>query len=242
MKPFLLLGTRENDAAARGEYESVRRHAGLRARDLHHVRVEAGPLPAVDLEDYSGIIIGGGPFNASDDPKSALQKRVERELNALLSDVIAADYPLLGLCYGVGLLATALGGVVDDTYAEEPGAITVTLTDAGRTDPVLAGIPDSFGAFTGHKEACTRLPEGVVLLATGDAAPNQIFRCKTRVWVTQFHPELDARELGERMRLYQDSGYFRPDEYDALVAAAHAAGVTGAQHAILKNFVAVAAR
>lgn len=238
MKPFLLLGTRDTDDAALGEYTSVLRHTGLDPEDLRHVRVESAPLPVIHLEDYSGIIVGGSPFNTSDPVKSDLQQRVERELDELLHEVLASDYPFLGLCYGVGLVTQALGGVVDNTYAEPIGAVDVTLTADGRADPILADMPDTFAAFTGHKEACVTLPDSVTLLATGDAAPYQMYRYRTHVYVTQFHPELDAIDLEKRMRLYTNAGYFRPDELEGLVEQAHNSHVTGAQHKILENFVA----
>ncbi|WP_028708924.1 glutamine amidotransferase [Propionicicella superfundia] len=241
MKPFLLLGTRDTDEAALGEYRSVLRHTRLDPDDLRHVRVESAPLPVIHLEDYSGIIVGGSPFNASDEHKSALQERVEGELADLLAEVIAHDFPFIGLCYGVGLVTMALGGVVDNTYAEPIGAIDVVLTDDGRADPVLAGLPDRFAAFTGHKEACLELPPGVTLLATGDAAPYQMYRSGRNVYVTQFHPELDAIDLEKRMRLYTHAGYFRPDELDDLVHQAHGSHVDGTQHRILENFARVAA-
>jgi GMP synthase (glutamine-hydrolysing) len=242
MKPFLLLGTRDTDAAALGEYTSVLRHTGLDAEDLRHVRVESAPLPVIHLDDYSGIIVGGSPFNASDEVKSELQRRVEDELNSLLLDVVEADFPFLGLCYGVGLVTMALGGVVDNTYSEDVGAVEVRLTDEGRADPVLAGMPDAFYAFTGHKEACLTLPPGATLLATGDAAPHQMYRYGANIYVTQFHPELDSIDLAKRMRIYQHEGYFRPEELEDLIEAAHASGVDGRQHEILENFVRASAR
>lgn len=241
MKPFLLLGTRDTDEAALGEYTSVLRHTRLSPEALRHVRVESAPLPVIHLEDYSGIIVGGSPFNASDAVKSTLQERVESELNELLAEVLAQDFPFIGLCYGVGLVTQALGGVVDNTYAEPIGAVDVTLTDEGRADPVLAGMPDTFAAFTGHKEACLELPESVTLLATGNGAPYQMYRYANNVYVTQFHPELDAIDLEKRMRLYTHAGYFQPEELEELVVRAHGSHVSGAQHRILENFVAATA-
>ena len=64
-----------------------------------------------------------------------------------------------------------------------------------------------------------------------------MYRTGRNVYVTQFHPELDAVDLAERMRIYQNAGYFRPDEMDSLIEMANASGVTGVQHLILRNFV-----
>src|SRR5690606_10835314 len=65
MRPFLLLASRAEDPAADGEHAAVLRYSGLDAGALHRVRMEAGPLPAIDLDDYSGVIVGGSPFDSS---------------------------------------------------------------------------------------------------------------------------------------------------------------------------------
>ena len=66
MRPFLFLGTRAEDEAADGEYAAVLRYSGLDEDQLERRRLERDPLGAVDLASYSGIILGGGPFNVSD--------------------------------------------------------------------------------------------------------------------------------------------------------------------------------
>jgi len=160
MKPFALLAAREDDAAVQGEYQAVRRFMGLEPDGLVLIRLEQGPLPALDFNGYSGFIIGGSPFNVSDDEaaKSPMQKRVESDLNCILAEAIAEDFPVLGLCYGLGLLAQLLGGSVNRQYGEEASAVEVCLTPAGQADPLLAGLPFTFLALTGHKEAVSELP------------------------------------------------------------------------------------
>ncbi len=238
MKPFLLISTRDNDRAALAEYASVARHAGLDPDDLVHVRLEAAPLTDfdLDLDAFAGIFLGGSSFNVSDADKSPLQQRVEDDLSLLLGVIVASDQPFLGLCYGIGTMTAHLGGLVDRTYGEPVGAATITVTSAGRADPLLEGLPDRFEAFVGHKEGSNGVPSGVELLATGEACPVQMYRVGANVYVTQFHPELDADDLAERMRIYQHAGYFRPDELEELVAMARASGVDGAQHRLLANF------
>lgn len=239
MRPFLLLSSRAEDVAADGEYEAFLHAAGLPAGRLRRVRMEAAPLPALELEDYAGIFVGGGPFNSSDAPleKSDVQHRVERELALLLDEVVARDFPFFGACYGVGTLGVHQGGVIDRTYAEPISAVRVRLTEEGRADPVLAGMAGEFDAFVGHKEACTVLPPGAVLLATSDDCPVQMFRMKQNLYATQFHPELDLPGLLTRVHVYQHAGYFPPDELDELVARLTPAVVTEPGR-MLANFVA----
>lgn len=242
MKPFLLLATRDHNEAAAAEYRSVLRHAGLQPDELVHVRVESEPLPSLDLADYSGVILGGSSFNISDSQKTAIQQRVEADLLALIDEIVDTDYPFLGMCYGVGAVTTHLGGVVDRSYGEPVGPIVVTLTEAGRQDPLLDGVRPSFHAFVGHKEAANGAPSGVEMLATGEDCPVQMYRVGENVYVTQFHPELDADDLTARMRIYQHAGYFDPSELDDLIAMAHSSRVNGQQHLVLRNFVTRYAR
>lgn len=237
MKPFLLLGTREEDEAATGEFEAVRRHCGLDADELIHLRVEAEPMPPLDLADFSGVILGGGSFNTTEVVKDRLQLRVEAELQALLGRVIAADMPFLGLCYGVGVVTSALGGVVGREYAETAGAVEVRLTEGGGADPLCAGLAPSFHAFVGHKEACTIPPRGAAVLALGESCPVQMYRVGHNVYVTQFHPELGPSDFITRISFYKHAGYFDPETFDQLREEALAGPVDGRQHLVLSNFV-----
>lgn len=243
VKPFLFLGTRGEDAAADGEYATVLRFAGLAEQDFDRVRLEQQALHEVDLDELSGIVLGGGPFNVSDPraAKSDVQLRVEADLRALVERVVAADFPFLGACYGIGTLGTLPGGVVDRTYGEPVGTALITLTGAGIEDPLFGVLPARFDAFLGHKEAVRDLPVGAELLATGEACPVQGFRIGNNVYATQFHPELDPDQLILRIGLYRDYGYFHPDEHDDLVARAHSRPVT-APPRLLARFVELYAR
>jgi GMP synthase (glutamine-hydrolysing) len=228
VKPFLLLATRAEDLAADGEYAAMLAYGGLSEGQLVRHRLERDPLPELDLGDWSGIIVGGGPYNVSDPAsvKSAAQLRAEAELDRLLDAVLAADFPLLGCCYGIGILGRRDGGVVDRTYGEPISAPRLTLSTAGRDDPLFGQLPSVFDAFVGHKEAVAVLPRGAVVLARSEACPVQAFRVGHNVYATQFHPELDAEGLVTRVDVYRDHGYFREGEADSIKALARAASVT----------------
>jgi GMP synthase (glutamine-hydrolysing) len=239
VRPFLLLASRAEDVAADDEYAAFLRLTGLAESELRRVRMEAGPLPDLDLDDYSGVLLGGGPFNSSDpeDDKSPVQRRVEAELRPLLDEVVGRDLPFFGACYGIGTLGVHQGGVIDRTHGEPVSCVPVVLTATGREDPVLAGMPPVFDALVGHKEACRVLPPSAVLLATSAACPVQMFRVRRNVYATQFHPELDVAGVVTRARVYQHAGYFPPAELEELVARLSRAVVTEPGR-MLANFVA----
>ena len=237
MKPFLLLSSRAEDLAADDEYVAFLRETRLAPKQLVRVRMEAGPLPRIDLDDYAGVLLAGGPFNASDPPelKSPVQRRVERELMALLDEIAERDFPFLGACYGVSTLGVHQGGVIDRTYAEPVSAVEITLTPEGRDDPMLEGLPAVFDAYVGHKEACHVLPPSATLLAGSATCPVQMFRVRQNLYATQFHPELDRAGIITRVHVYRHYGYFPPEEVDELVRRLDGTHVT-APTRILANF------
>nr|WP_156251966.1 glutamine amidotransferase [Pseudactinotalea terrae] len=236
MKPFLLLATRPEHDAADAEYASFLRFSGLSPEQLVRVRLEQAALPELDLDDYSGIFLGGSPFNSSEPHKSELQLRVENDLRRLLDEVVPRDFPFFGACYGVGTLGIHAGGVVDSTYSEPVSAVEVRLTAEGRADPLLAEMPEAFAAYVGHKEALAGLPPGAVLLATAQSCPVQMFRLGKNLYATQFHPELDEDAIVARIRVYANHGYFPPETRDAVISSVRGAPV-GHAHLLLSAFV-----
>jgi GMP synthase (glutamine-hydrolysing) len=243
VKPFLLLATRAEDQAADDEYAAFLRFGGLEERDLERRRVERDPLGEVDLDWYSGVILGGSPYTISDPQheKSSAQVRAEAELSLLLDEVMDRDFPFLGACYGIGLIGRYVGAVVDRTYPEPVGAATLRLTEAGRADPLFSVLPDEFEAFLGHKEAITKLPDHAIHLASSAACPVQAFRVRTNIYATQFHPELDIPGIQTRIDIYKDYGYFAPTEAQGLKDAAAQSNVVHPP-ALARRFVELYAR
>lgn len=238
MKPFVLLATRSEDLPADEEYALFLRYSGLDERDLVRVRLEAAPMPRLDLSQLSGIFVGGGPFNASDsaERKTPVQHRVEAEFSALLDEAVARDFPFLGACYGVGTVGVHLGAPIDRTYAEPISVVPVTLTEAGASDPILAELPPTFNAFVGHKEAISSLPDSATLLASSPTCPVQMFRVGANVYATQFHPELDVDGIILRIHAYANHGYFTADELEPTLAAVRRAEVSYPSR-MLRTFV-----
>ncbi len=222
VKPFLLLAIRAEDAAADDEYASILRLGGLDPSEVHRVRLEQASGGDLDPTEFSGVILGGGPFQRSDPEatKSEVQLRVEAELETLLDVVVGEDLPFLGLCYGIGVLGTHQGGIVDRAFGEAVGRASVIVTEAGRADPLFSGLPEEFEAFGGHKEALSVVPRHATVLATSAACPVQAFRVGANVYATQFHPELDSASLQTRIDAYRDYGYFPPEEAESLKAVA----------------------
>ena len=233
--PFLLLSTRPELEAAEAEYASFRALMGLDSEQLIQIRVNEEPLPEITLDDYSGIILGGGPLNATEPEKGEHQLRIEADLAGLVRRIIAADFPFFGTCYGIGIVALTVGSPLSRTYGETPSCITVQVSPEGKADPLFAGMPDSFSTLVGHVEAADAVPENGVLLVSGENCPVQMYRLGENVYITQFHPELEPETFAQRLRIYKNNGYYDLSEYDRIAGEAFRADLT-VDNALLRNF------
>lgn len=240
-RPFLLISTRPEDEAASAELNSFSEKMDLGADEIIQIRAESQAIGALNLDDWSGILLGGSPFNSSDTEKSETQQRVEAELARLMAQVLDADFPLFGACYGVGTVGTAIGAVIDTTYNETPRVITVSLTDAGAQDRLLEGMPERFSTMVGHKEAITVLPSTAQLLITGENCPVQMFRVGHNVYATQFHPELAPEAFAQRLRIYAGAGYYEPEEFGRIIAMTEGVNLN-VDDQLLLNFARIYSR
>jgi GMP synthase (glutamine-hydrolysing) len=239
MKPFLILQLRPEAEASDDEFRALLEKGGLDESRTRRLRLEREELGELDLASYAGVIVGGGPGCVSDpdEQKSPIEKRIEDATMSLMPEITANDVPFLGCCYGIGILAHHLGASVSkEQYGEPVSVARLALTEAGKDDPLLAGIGASFDAFVGHKEAVQELPPGCVQLVAGAACPFQMIRYGKNVYATQFHPEADGDVFALRIRIYRDKGYFAPEDAESLTAAARL-GNPQAGNRILRNFV-----
>lgn len=222
MKPFLILQLRPEDEAADNEFEAFLEKGGYTEDMVHRIRLDQESLPKdLRLEDYAGIIVGGGPGCVSDsaDEKDPVEKRIEDEILGLMPAVCEQDFPFLGCCYGMGILGHHLspGFVSKENYGEAVGGVDCSVTPEGQLDPLMQGLPNKFRALVGHKEAVQDLPAGAVQLVSSEPAPYQMLRYGKNVYATQFHPEADAQGFETRIHIYKHKGYFPPETANELI-------------------------
>ncbi len=241
MKRFLILQLRPETDASDDEYASILNKCQLSADRTHRLRVDQEDIPTeLDVTDYAGVIVGGGPGCVSDPPeqKSAQDARIEGQILALMPQITAMDHPFMGCCYGLGILAHHLGGEVSkEQYGEPVGPSLCSVMPDAAEDPLLKGIASEFEVFVGHKEAVQSLPHGTVHLLRSAPCPVQMIRYGRNVYATQFHPEADARDFERRIRVYRNYGYFPPEDAERLIEVCHAANVT-VPGEILRRFAA----
>ncbi|MDV7144713.1 glutamine amidotransferase [Tropicimonas sp. TH_r6] len=240
MKPFLILQLRPEPEASDNEFEAFLAKGGLAPDEVRRIRLEREEIPeGLDPAEFAGVIVGGGPGCVSDPDagKPPVEKHIEEEILGLMPAITQQDIPFMGCCYGIGILAHHLGGEVSKArYGEPVGPVPCDVTEAGRADPLLAGLPDRFEALVGHKEAVQALPPGCVQLLASEPCPFQMIRYGRNVYATQFHPEADGAVFALRIEIYKDKGYFPPEEAAALTEAVMASKTDIAPR-ILRNFV-----
>ena len=237
-RPFLLLTTRDDEVVAADEFANLPRLGDMRPGEAVRLRLEREPFPDLDVDDWSGIIVCGSPFDASapEERKSELQRGIEAGVHGLLDQVLDRDTPYLGLCYGLGLLTLHLGGRMDTEHGEEISGPLLEVTPEGRGDPLLDGVPGRFHGYVGHHEAATDVAPGAALLVTNAHTPVQLIRVGRHVYGSQFHPELDLAGIQVRISEYADRGYYPPEERSRIEQGVASVDVAPA-HRVLRNFV-----
>lgn len=156
--------------------------------EAHHIEtdvieVESEPLP--DATEYAAVIAFGGVQHVYQDeryPYFTQEKTWLREL-------VEKDIPYLGLCLGGQVLASALGAVVKQHTAIEFGFHDVSLTEAGKEDPLYAGLPGYQRVFQWHEDTF-ELPTNATLLASNGHTRHQAFRYGLRAYGLQYHIEV----------------------------------------------------
>lgn len=149
------------------------------------VRCDRGD-PVPDELTWDGIVSLGGPMGAYDEADHPYLAEVKQYLRR----AVDGGVPTLGLCLGCQLLADALGGSAFLAPSAEVAFTAPDLTDAGRTDPVVAHLDNRSLVF--HQDTWA-LPPGATLLATTDRYP-QAFRLGSAIGV-QPHPEVTPEIL-----------------------------------------------
>jgi GMP synthase (glutamine-hydrolysing) len=176
----------------------------IRARG-HRVRFhnfERHPDAQPDVDRYRGLIVLGGPMNVDDQHRL---RHLRTELRAI-ERALKQDKPVLGICLGAQLLAHALGAPVRRHHRPEIGWYELTLTDAGRADPVLGVAGERLPVFQWHAYSYA-LPHGATHLASTRACEQQAFRFGRNAYGFQFHLEADEEVIERWLGLPS----FRPE-------------------------------
>ena len=147
----------------------------------HHVGVEE-----VRRRRPKGVILSGGPASVYEDGAPPLPR-----------ELLELDVPVLGICYGMQLLARELGGRVEGAEVGEFGRSSLTVRQPGR---LLAGTPAEQTCWMSHRDTVFAAPPGFTELAASTASPVAAFESVERgVYGIQFHPEVVHTPHGQQV-------------------------------------------
>lgn len=151
--------------------------------EIHPFSISADDLKALKPK---GLILSGGPSSVYD-PGAPIPS----------FDVFSLDIPVLGICYGLQLLAFQLGGVVDKAARREFGRATFIVDD---DSDLLRGVSTASQVWMSHGDHLTGLPTDFEAIGHTDNAPICAVRnIPRRIWAVQFHPEVHHTTEGTRL-------------------------------------------
>jgi len=136
------------------------------------------PCERVEHLNPRGFILSGGPASVYDEDAPTLPDYV-----------LDSGLPVLGICYGMQLLAHALGGRVAPAGEREYGPAELSVL--ALSSPLFAGLPFSMKVWMSHGDRVEKLPPGFAALASTANSPIAAMGDEARqLYGLQFHPEV----------------------------------------------------
>jgi GMP synthase (glutamine-hydrolysing) len=134
---------------------------------------------------YDAVMMTGSPASVTQ-----FEPWMERAADFMLG-AAAGGVPVLGVCFGHQLLAHAHGArVVRNTHGREIGTVEVSLSEAGREDPLFHGLPERFCVQATHEDIVEQPPEDATVLAGNANTCVQALAFGPLIRGVQFHPEV----------------------------------------------------
>jgi GMP synthase (glutamine-hydrolysing) len=157
-----------------GTFNPLLKQAGFRIRYINFGRT---PDAAPNVEKYDGLIVLGGPMCVS---QMDSHPHLQTEINAI-HQAMELRMPVLGICLGAQLIATALGAKVHKNPVKEIGWYEVAPTPAGERDPLFKRFNGTEKIFQWHGDTFD-IPHGAEHLAASPDCANQAFRYGDRTY------------------------------------------------------------
>ena len=144
------------------------------------------PLEEIIKRKPKGIIFSGGPASV-----------YTKDAPLPPEGIYDLGIPILGICYGLQVLAHQLGGKVAPADKHEYGRATLRVL---KEDKLFKGLPKEFQVWMSHADKVTELPEGFEVLAVSDNAPFAVIANPERnFYGVQFHPEVTHTQYGTQI-------------------------------------------
>jgi GMP synthase (glutamine-hydrolysing) len=180
-------------------------YAQLIARRVREARVYSEIVPSTMpvsemlAKNPKAIILSGGPSSVYEEGAPSIDRAL-----------FEAGVPVFGMCYGFQLMATTLGGTVDNNGRREYGRTPLHVNRHGATSTLFEGTPAEQSVWMSHGDACSAAPEGFTVTASTDGVPVAAFEDdERRLYGVQYHPEVMHSTHGQQVLehfLYRGAG------------------------------------
>ncbi|MGB2697827.1 MAG: glutamine-hydrolyzing GMP synthase [Candidatus Zixiibacteriota bacterium] len=139
-----------------------------------------------DRKNLKGIVLSGGPSSVFDENAPLLDKKI-LELNV----------PILGICYGLQIIAHILSGKVEKSEKREYGRATIDIQDSSD---LFKGLGKKQNVWMSHGDFVIELPDNYQVMATTESIPYAAIKDpEKKIYGLQFHPEVVHTENGKIM-------------------------------------------
>jgi GMP synthase (glutamine-hydrolysing) len=144
------------------------------------------PAKEIAVLQPKGLVLSGGPASVTE-KKSPLPDK----------GIFKLGIPILGICYGMQVIAEVLGGKVKHTASREFGKAELFID---QPQDLFAHLPGNFTCWASHGDYLTKLPSGFSITAHTTNAPiAAMAHKKKRIYGLQFHPEVTHTEKGSQI-------------------------------------------
>jgi len=137
--------------------------------------------------DPKGIILSGGPSSVTDEDAPRVENTFYDKIKA----------PLLGICYGMQLIALDFGGELEPALEREYGHAKLKRL-SGKT-ALFTNLSEELDVWMSHGDHVTKLPEGFHRTATTGNAVTAIENHEKQIYAVQFHPEVAHTPKGKEI-------------------------------------------
>ena len=164
----------------------------LIARRIRELNVYSEVVPhtltaeEVKKKNAMGVILSGGPSSVSDDDAPTID-----------SNIFELGVPILGICYGMQLIATRLGGNVASSSTREYGASSLDINQKSR---LFNDVPKNINIWMSHSDSVKEVPNGFRSVASTTTCQVASFENEQKqIFGIQFHPEVSHTDYGKNI-------------------------------------------
>ncbi|MCF6777917.1 hypothetical protein L3V83_15235 [Thiotrichales bacterium 19X7-9] len=167
-----------------------------KGHNVTYSKVYQNDVLPTSTKDIDFLIVMGGPQNPATSKAECKYFDSTAEID-LIKSAINSNCLVLGICLGAQLIGEAYGEKFEHSPYREIGVFPITLTEAGKADPIFSTFPETFlvGHWHGDMPGITESSE---ILATSEGCPRQVVRYDTGVYGFQCHFEFTPDAI-ERM-------------------------------------------